>query len=348
VSRVVYGPRREAEVALAKLRVADHQHRLPMGKARPRSVRAVLEAYLSEAEAGRIELASRTLVTSRSAVRTMSSARLADGRQFGELRLSELTWERIEDLYSALRASGRGADWVRRCATVLNRSLEQARKRGTIDSNPCRDANRPRTTRSKPFAPTAIEVRDLVEAVSLRDPELGDAALILASTAMRKGELLGLQWADVDLTSAEVHVAAAISDGGPRVGVVRKPTKRSDWRDVPLTGAAVAAFQRQAQRRKDLTGSELDGRDYIFCAGISGAVPLRPDSMSDRWAAARGSSQVSLLHLRHYAATAMLDAGESYRTVAELLGNSESTLRLHYDGRTDVGKRRAIGALELT
>ena len=43
----------------------------------------------------------------------------------------------------------------------------------------------------------------------------------------------------------------------------------------------------------------------------------------------------------------MLDAGESYRTVADILGNSESTLRLHYDGRTDVGKRKAVAALEL-
>ena len=49
----------------------------------------------------------------------------------------------------------------------------------------------------------------------------------------------------------------------------------------------------------------------------------------------------------HFAATKMLDAGESYRTVAHILGNSESTLRLHYDGRTDVGARRAIAALEL-
>ena len=39
--------------------------------------------------------------------------------------------------------------------------------------------------------------------------------------------------------------------------------------------------------------------------------------------------------------------GESYRTVADILGNSEYTLRLHYDGRIDVGKRRAIAALEL-
>ncbi|MGH9155363.1 MAG: hypothetical protein ACRD1K_05875 [Acidimicrobiales bacterium] len=43
----------------------------------------------------------------------------------------------------------------------------------------------------------------------------------------------------------------------------------------------------------------------------------------------------------------MLDAGESYRTVADILGNSEATLRLHYDGRNDTGKRKAIAALEL-
>ncbi|MEZ5248017.1 MAG: hypothetical protein R2713_02020 [Ilumatobacteraceae bacterium] len=54
---------------------------------------------------------------------------------------------------------------------------------------------------------------------------------------------------------------------------------------------------------------------------------------------------MTLLQLRHFVATTMLDAGESYRTVADILGNSENTLRLHYDGRTDVGKRRAIEAL---
>lgn len=43
----------------------------------------------------------------------------------------------------------------------------------------------------------------------------------------------------------------------------------------------------------------------------------------------------------------MFDAGESYRTVADILGNSEATLRHHYDGRNDTGKRKAIAALEL-
>jgi integrase len=85
----------------------------------------------------------------------------------------------------------------------------------------------------------------------------------------------------------------------------------------------------------------------VFPGRADGVTPYRPDSFTDRGSALRGGSWITLLQLRHFAATAMLDAGESYRTVADILGNSENTLRMHYDGRTDVGKRRAITALEL-
>ena len=79
--------------------------------------------------------------------------------QVGAIRLSRLTWQDIEHLYAAMRASGRGPDWIRRCATVLTRALELARKRGLIDSNPARDAVRPKSTRKKPFAPLEADVR---------------------------------------------------------------------------------------------------------------------------------------------------------------------------------------------
>ncbi len=164
---------------------------------------------------------------------------------------------------------------------------------------------------------------------------------------MRLGELLGLWWKDVSLPAAEVHVAWAITDGGPGVRIVRKPTKRADWRDVPLTAAAVAASHNQWARRCQLLRAEPVGDSYVFPGGIDPVIPMRPERMQSRWIAARGPSRVTLGHLRHYAATAMLNAGESYRTVADVLGNSEATLRLHYEGRTDVGKRKVIAALEL-
>jgi integrase len=166
---------------------------------------------------------------------------------------------------------------------------------------------------------------------------------VLASTGMRKAELLGLQWSAVDLERRELHVAFAISDGGPGIGVVRKETKRSDWRDVPLTAQAVEAIRRQRGRLGERGRIERD--DFVFPGSPDSSVPCRPDTFTDRWLSCRGDSPITLLQLRHFAATTMLDAGESYRTVADILGNSENTLRLHYDGRTDVGKRKAIEAL---
>lgn len=43
-------------------------------------------------------------------------------------------------MYGAMRTDGASSDWVRRCATVLSRSLDFGRKRGLIDSNPAKDA----------------------------------------------------------------------------------------------------------------------------------------------------------------------------------------------------------------
>jgi integrase len=347
VSRTVNGSREEAELALARLMVAGHQKRLPSGGTNARSVAAAMDYYLETAESGSLELAPKTVTTTRSALRVMKEMELADGRRFGSIRLSRLNWQDIEYLYAAMRSSGRGPDWIRRCATVLTRTLDLARKRGLVDSNPSKDAVRPKSTRKKPFAPIEKDVRSLIKSVTVRDPELADLATVLASTGMRTGEILGLQWADVQLVSNEIHVAAAITDGGPGVGVVRKATKRSDWRDVPLTAAASTALQRQADRYEGSFQRLPPSKAYVFGGSTNSMNPLRPDALSRRWAAARGKSPMTLLDLRHYVATAMLDAGESYRTVADILGNSEATLRLHYDGRTGIEKRKAISALEL-
>jgi len=346
-SRYVRGTREDAEIALARLKVADHEKRLPTGGTSARSVAAALDLYQRTAETGSLELAPKTVVTSRSAIRVMESMVLPDGRTFGDIRLSRLTWQDIEHLYATMRASGRGPEWIRRCATVLTRALDLARKRGLIDANPSKDAVRPKSVRKKPFSPAEADVRELLATVADRDPELADIITVMASSGIRRGELLGLQWGDVDLEAGEIHVAAAITDGGPGVGIIRKPTKRSDWRDVPLTKAAKNAIERQGVRFRELFAQDPPASSYVFGGLPDGTQPHRPDVLTHRVSESRGTSSLTLLDLRHYVATAMLDAGESYRTVADILGNSEATLRLHYDGRTGIEKRKAIGALEL-
>ncbi|HAP75780.1 MAG TPA: hypothetical protein DCR14_06820, partial [Acidimicrobiaceae bacterium] len=93
VSRQVEGSRRDAEAALARLKVAAEQRKVTPGRASARSVRAVLDLYLEAADNGTIELAPRTLLTSRSAANTMCSTKLLDNRTFGSLQLHRLTWK---------------------------------------------------------------------------------------------------------------------------------------------------------------------------------------------------------------------------------------------------------------
>ena len=119
VSRTIHGTREDAEIALARLKVADHEKRLPTGGTNARSVAAVFQLYKQAVDAGLIELAPSTIATVRSATKIMAVVQLADGRQFGTIRLSRLTWQDIEYLYGAMRAAGKSPAYVRRCATVL-------------------------------------------------------------------------------------------------------------------------------------------------------------------------------------------------------------------------------------
>jgi hypothetical protein len=70
-----------------------------------------------------------------------------------------------------------------------------------------------------------------------------------------------------------MHVAFAIADGGPGVGLVRK--------------------HEQTGRR------EPRPNEYIFAGDPDGTKPIRPDSLSDRHAEARGHSNVTLQDLLH-------------------------------------------------
>jgi integrase len=71
------------------------------------------------------------------------------------------------------------------------------------------DASRPHLVQEKPY-----EVQELIEEARERDEEIADAVELIAGTGLRKGELLGLRVADVNLTAGEPRIARSVSDGG--------------------------------------------------------------------------------------------------------------------------------------
>jgi integrase len=227
--------------------------------------------------------------------------------------------------------------------------LDHAKRVGWISSNPAKDARRPRVPTHRPQVPDDLAVRNVLAGVKEQDFMLYAYALGLASIGCRRGELLAAQLQDLDLGRRVLTIRAALADGGPGTGVYYKSTKRSDWRDVPLTAQLAEVLTQLLAQRRAAGGAsvELRPESFVFSDDLDGAGWLRPDGMSHRWLVARKGSEVTFAMLRRFVATQLLDATNGdYRTVASITGNSEETLRRWYDAGPNLEKKAAIMRLD--
>lgn len=132
-----------------------------------------------------------------------------------------------------------------------------------------------------------------------RGRTLADLWQVALGTGMRRGELLGLRWDEVDLTVPQLRVSRSLTvvDDTPRL--LQPKTGRS--RTLHLDAATAAAIDRQP-RRLDTTGFGL-----VFTR--EDGAPLSPQKVSDRWRAqwpgllAHDVPQIKLHATRHVHAT---------------------------------------------
>jgi integrase len=137
--------------------------------------------------------------------------------------------------------------------TTLHKALKDAVADGLVPRN-VSDGLKPSTTRRHEIDPLTTE-----QARALLDAAKGDrleALYVLAvHYGLRKGELLGLKWADVDLTAGVMQVRRTMSDSREE-GTIEEPTKSGKGRRVELSQTAVNALKsrRKAQMEETARG----------------------------------------------------------------------------------------------
>ena len=257
----------------------------------------------------------------------------------GPVPLQRLTAGHLDVLYADLLQNGRtdgrgglGPRTVRYVHVILKRALSDAVRKSRLVRNPADQADPPSASASKATALrtwTAAEVRMFLAHV--HDDRLYAAWLMAATTGMRRGELLGLRWRDLDLEAGRAKIVQTLISqaSGPAVS---QPKTAKGRRSVALDPATVAALKAHRTRQNSerlALGPTYEGRDLVFCR--EDGSPVWPRSFSrgfDRLAEAAGLPRIRLHDLRHTHATLALEGGVHPLVVSERLGHSKVSITL--------------------
>lgn len=285
--------------------------------------------FLTEEWLPSLEVRPRTLESYREITRSWFVPRI------GGIKMRDLSPEMVRaflgSLEGAERRKGRGAitpATVAQIGTVLRIALSEAKRRGVIQRNPAEHVRRPRVETQEMRTWSAEEAQAFEAFV--RDDRYHALWVLALATGMRRGELLGLRWADVDLDAKRLSVRQQLHNVKAGKPVVGPPKSKLSVRRLALDDRVVAALR--TRRRRQLEERMALGEawaDTGFVFTTPGGDPVRPYRMTLAFmglVSRSGLPRIRLHDLRHTSASLSLQAGQHPAVVAERMGHSVSML----------------------
>lgn len=247
----------------------------------------------------------------------------------GDVRLDRINPAALNSLYADLLETGgkSGKGLAPRTVVHVHRTIhrlfEDAVRWGEVTTSPARHADPPRVARAEMQVWTATDLRRFLQYI--QHDRLHHVWVLLARTGARRGEILGLQWNDVDLTRETLTIRRAHVRGRNGYEMTEVKTARSR-RTISLDDACVEALQ-VARVRLLEEQMFLGVRNVPWIAPTENGDPVHPSWVTHRFAdliAEAGVPKLRLHDLRHTYATLGLEAGIDPRVMADRLGHAST------------------------
>ncbi|CAM5633036.1 Site-specific integrase OS=Streptomyces tendae OX=1932 GN=GUR47_26175 PE=4 SV=1 [Streptomyces tendae] len=208
--------------------------------------------------------------------------------------------------------------------SVLKSALEHAVREDELPRNVARNvkATAPRPRRFRPF--TAAEARQFLAAA--RADRLHALYALALRTGLRKGELLGLRWEDLDLNGGTVTIRRSLQRTRTG-GLITLPTKTlASERRIALPTECLYSLKEHKERQDEectTAGPEWNNSGLVFTTSTGG--PLDPANLTRRFCSFLDRAQLRRIRfhdLRHSTATLLLEQGVDLVVIKELLGHA--------------------------
>lgn len=173
----------------------------------------------------------------------------------------------------------------------------------------------------------------------------------MISVGLRRGEVIGLQWGDIDVEKQTISVQRniTIDSTAPEKYAVGTP-KSGHSRTVPLPSHVYSLFQQLKKEQEDRNGAKVLPTAYIFSRienPYKPVYPTEPTRWQSKFVKRHGLKDVSCHDLRHSFAALSLESGANIKQIQTILGHKDvSTTLSFYAGISQEAERRAVEGVE--
>jgi integrase len=235
----------------------------------------------------------------------------------GKMRLQNIQPAHIRQLYLRMQAEGKGARTIQLVHSTLHCALRQAVKERLIGYNPMDAVERPKVETQEFHIFTEEQARTFLAATKGHPYE---ALFYLAlTTGLRKGELLGLMWSDVDWQKSVLKVERQLQQAYSSSAELVPTKTRSGRRQIKLGKGTLAMLEAQHQRQenqKALAGNGWKENDMIFTTSIGTYIDQTRVSREFKHILRKANLPDIRFHdLRHTSISLLLDIGTPVNTV---------------------------------
>lgn len=263
----------------------------------------------------------------------------------GGIEASKLTTRDLDRWYDTLLAGGMSAATVMHHHRIVRAALNQAKRWKYIPQNPADDIHLESGRRAEMQVPTAVQGRALIlRATGTFSPDFGPILLFAMLTGMRRGELCGIQWSDIDWDGSRVTVRRSVWQIRSTWGL--KDPKTHQVRTIALDPVAVSLLTARKTRAESEAATAcvpLSTDAFVWSTLADGLSPRTPNSLTRAFHRLCRTMETEALaadpprveswqfrfhDLRHLSATEMVGQGMDPKTVAARLGHANPSVTL--------------------
>jgi integrase len=254
----------------------------------------------------------------------------------GRHQLSKLSAQHVQAFYTQKLEEGLAAATIMYYHSVLHNALDTAVKWGLVARNVCNLVTPPRQERYEIQPLTLEQVQKLLVAVHGHKWE---ALYTLAlATGMRRGELLGLKWQDINMQTGTLQVrriltrVPAPTEEKRHIYIEAEPKTQHSRRSVIIASFALEMLKQHLQQQiaiKARSAEVWQEHDYVFCTSLG--THLNPNHVVDELKKLLKKAELPNIRfhdLRHSAATMLLSIGVHPKVVQELLGHTQISMTM--------------------